>query len=195
MRRAKKYRRLYMKLDTKEYEAKMKKTISSYSENLSTIRAGRANPDVLKKISVDYYGSPTPISSIAEIKVTDARTIMITAWDKSIIKGIEKAILTSDLGINPQSDGSAIRLTFPPTTEERRKELSKQISKLGEDAKVAIRNIRRDANDKVKADKKNSVMTEDEAKQSDKLVQDLTDKYIKEIDSITAAKTKEIMEI
>ena len=184
-----------MKLDVKVYEEKMKKTISSYSENLSTIRAGRANPDVLKKINVDYYGSPTPISSIAEIKVTDARTIMITAWDKSIIKGIEKAILTSDLGINPQSDGSAIRLTFPPTTEERRKELSKQIAKLGEDAKVAIRNIRRDANDKVKADKKNSIMTEDEAKQSDKLVQDLTDKYIKEIDSITAAKTKEIMEI
>ena len=184
-----------MKLDTRDYEAKMKKTISTYSENLSTIRAGRANPDVLKKVSVDYYGSPTPISSVAEIKVTDARTILITAGDKSIIKGIEKAILTSDIGINPQSDGQAIRLTFPPTTEERRKELSKQIAKMGEDAKVAIRNIRRDANDKVKADKKNSVMTEDEAKQSDKLVQDLTDKYIKEIDGITAAKTKEIMEI
>ena len=184
-----------MKLDTKDFEQRMKKSISAYSENLSTIRAGRANPDVLKKISVDYYGSPTPISSIAEIKVTDARTIVITAWDKSAIKGIEKAILTSDLGINPQSDGTAIRLTFPPTTEERRKELSKQIAKLGEDAKVAIRNIRRDANDKVKADKKNSLMTEDEAKQSDKLVQDITDKYIKEIDTITAAKTKEIMEI
>ncbi|MBO5907772.1 MAG: ribosome recycling factor [Clostridia bacterium] len=184
-----------MKLDTKDYEARMKKSISSYSENLSTIRAGRANPDVLKKISVDYYGSPTPISSIAEIKVTDARTIVITAWDKTAIKGIEKGILTSDLGINPQSDGTSIRLVFPPTTEERRKELSKQISKLGEDAKVAIRNIRRDANDKVKADKKNSLMTEDEAKQSDKLIQDLTDKYIKEIDTITAAKTKEIMEI
>ena len=184
-----------MKLDTKDYEAKMKKSISAYSENLSTIRAGRANPDVLKKITVDYYGSPTAISAIAEIKVTDARTIMITAWDKSAIKGIEKAILTSDLGITPQSDGTAIRLTFPPTTEERRKELSKQISRLGEDAKVAIRNIRRDANDKVKADKKASVMTEDEAKQSDKLVQDLTDKYIKEVDNVTAAKTKEIMEI
>ena len=184
-----------MKLDTKDYEAKMKKSLAAYSENLSTIRAGRANPDVLKKISVDYYGSPTPIASIAEIKVTDARTIVITAWDKSAIKGIEKAILTSDLGINPQSDGTAIRLSFPPTTEERRKELSKQISKLGEDAKVAIRNIRRDANDKVKADKKNSLMTEDEAKQSDKAIQDLTDKYIKEIDTVTAAKTKEIMEI
>ena len=184
-----------MKLDTKFYEEKMKKTIYTYSENLSTIRAGRANPDVLKKISVDYYGSPTPISSIAEIKVTDARTITITAWDKSIMKGIEKAILTSDLGINPQNDGSCIRLTFPPMTEERRKDLSKQISKMGEDAKVAIRNIRRDANDKVKADKKASVMTEDEAKQSDKLVQDLTDKFIKEIDTITTNKTKEIMEI
>ncbi|MBQ7325893.1 MAG: ribosome recycling factor [Clostridia bacterium] len=184
-----------MKLDTKIYEEKMKKTIHSYSENLSTIRAGRANPDVLKKIAVDYYGSPTPISSIAEIKVTDARTLTITAWDKSIMKGIEKAILTSDLGINPQNDGSCIRLSFPPMTEERRKDLSKQISKMGEDAKVAVRNIRRDANDKIKADKKNSVMTEDEAKQSDKLVQDLTDKFIKEIDGITATKTKEIMEI
>jgi ribosome recycling factor len=184
-----------MKLDTKDYEAKMKKSLSAYSENLSTIRAGRANPDVLKKISVDYYGSPTPVASIAEIKVTDARTIVITAWDKTAIKGIEKAILTSDLGINPQSDGTAIRLIFPPTTEERRKELSKQIAKLGEDAKVAIRNIRRGANDKVKAEKKNSTMTEDEAKASDKAIQDLTDKYIKEIDTVTAAKTKEIMEI
>ena len=184
-----------MKLDTKEYEVKMQKTIANYSDNLSTIRAGRANPDVLKKISVDYYGSPTPISSIAEIKVTDARTITITAWDKSIMKGIEKAILTSDLGINPQNDGSCIRLSFPPTTEERRRELSKQIAKMGEDAKVAIRNIRRDANDKVKTLKKNSEMTEDEAKTSDKNVQDLTDKYIKEIDNVTASKTKEIMEI
>ena len=184
-----------MKLDTRDYEAKMKKTIASYTENLSTIRAGRANPDVLKKINVDYYGSPTPIASIAEIKVADARTIVITAWDKSAMKGIEKAILTSDLGINPQNDGSCIRLSFPPTTEERRRELSKQISKMGEDAKVAIRNIRRDANDKIKAMKKDSEMTEDEAKQSDKTVQDLTDKNIKEIDTITAAKTKEIMEI
>ena len=184
-----------MKLDTREFEDRMKKSINSYSENLSTIRAGRANPDVLKKINVDYYGSPTPISSIAEIKVTDARTITITAWDKSAMKGIEKAILTSDLGINPQNDGGAIRLSFPPTTEERRRELAKQISKLGEEAKVAVRNIRRDANDKIKAMKKDSTMTEDEAKSSDKSVQDLTDKYVKEIDSITAAKTKEIMEI
>ena len=184
-----------MKLDTRDYEARMKKSVAAYADNHSTIRAGRANPDVLKKISVDYYGSPTPISSIAEIKVTDARTIVITAWDKSAIRGIEKAILTSDLGINPQNDGSCIRLSFPPTTEERRRELSKQISKMGEEAKVAIRNIRRDANDKIKAMKKDSEMTEDEAKASDKTVQELTDKYIKEIDVITANKTKEIMEI
>ena len=184
-----------MKLDTRDFEARMKKSLAAYGENLSTIRAGRANPDVLKRISVDYYGSPTPISSIAEIKVVDAPTITITAWDKSIMKGIEKAILTSDLGINPQNDGSVIRLSFPPTTEERRRELSKQISKMGEDAKVAIRNIRRDATDAIKNMKKNSEMTEDEAKSSDKSVQDLTDKYVKEIDGVTAAKTKEIMEI
>ena len=184
-----------MKLDTKDFEAKMKKTIASYTENLSTIRAGRATPDILKKVNVDYYGSPTPIASIAEIKVADARTLVITAWDKSAMKGIEKAILTSDIGIHPQNDGSCIRLCFPPTTEETRRNLSKQIAKMGEDAKVAIRNIRRDANDKVKAMKKDGDMTEDEVKQSDKLVQDLTDKFIKEVDTITAAKTKEIMEI
>ncbi len=184
-----------MKFDTKECESKMKKSIEAYTENLSTIRAGRANPDVLKKIQVDYYGSPTAISAIAEIKVTDARTIVITAWDKSVMKGIEKAILTSDLGIHPQNDGSCIRLSFPPMTEERRKELTKQVAKYGEDTKVAIRNIRRDANDKIKAMKKNSELTEDEAKAGDKSVQDLTDKYIKETDAVTAAKNKEIMDI
>ena len=184
-----------MKLDTKEYEVKMQKSISNYIENLSTIRAGKADTAVLKKVMVDYYGSPTPITSIAEVKVTDARTITITAWDKSIMKGIEKAILTSDIGINPQNDGTCIRLTFPPMTEDRRRELSKQISKMGEDAKVAVRNIRRDANDKVKALKKNSEMTEDEAKASDKTIQDLTDKYIKEIDRISADKTKDIMTV
>ena len=184
-----------MKFDTKPYEEKMQKSLASYNENLSTIRAGRANPDVLKKINVDYYGSPTAISAIAEIKVTDARTITITAWDKSAMKGIEKAILTSDLGIHPQNDGSCIRLTFPPMTEDRRKELSKQVAKMGEDAKVALRNIRRDANDKIKAMKKNSELTEDEAKAGDKSVQDLTDKFVKEVDAVTAAKTKEVMEI
>ena len=184
-----------MRFDTKPYEEKMKKTIEAYRENLATIRAGKANPDVLKKITIDYYGSPTAISAIAEIKVTDARTIVITAWDKTAMKAIEKAIMTSDLGIHPQNDGSCIRLTFPPTTEERRRELSKQVSKLGEDAKVAIRNIRRDANDKVKAMKKNSELTEDEAKSGDKAIQDLTDKFIKEIDAITAEKTKEVMSV
>ena len=184
-----------MKLDTKEYEVKMQKSVSNYSENLSTIRAGKADTAVLKKVMVDYYGAPTAISSIAEVKVTDARTITITAWDKSIMKGIEKAILTSDIGINPQNDGTCIRLTFPPMTEDRRRELSKQISKMAEDAKVAIRNIRRDANDKVKTLKKNSEMTEDEAKASDKTVQDLTDKYIKDIDKIAADKTKDIMTV
>lgn len=184
-----------MKLDTKDFEARMKKSVAAYSDNLSTIRAGRANPDILKRVTVDYYGSPTPISSIAEIKVSDARTIVITSWDKSAMKNIEKAILTSDIGINPQNDGSAIRLLFPPTTEERRRELSKQISKMGEDAKVAVRNIRRDATDKIKSMKKDSEMTEDEAKSSEKSVQDLTDKYVREIDAVTANKTKEIMEI
>ena len=184
-----------MKLDTREYEVKMQKSVANFSENLSTIRAGKADTAVLKKVMVDYYGSPTPISSIAEVKVTDARTITITAWDKSIMKGIEKAILTSDIGINPQNDGTCIRLTFPPMTEDRRRELSKQISKMAEDAKVAIRNIRRDANDKVKTLKKNSEMTEDEAKASDKTVQDLTDKYIKDIDKIAADKTKDIMTV
>lgn len=184
-----------MKLDAKFYEEKMKKSVDSYADALSTIRAGRANPDVLKKINVEYYGAPTAISSIAEIKVTDARTIVITAWDKSALKGIEKGILTSDLGINPQNDGSCIRLTFPPMTEERRRDLTKQVSKMGEEAKIAVRNIRRDANDKAKAMKKNSEMTEDEMKQSDKEIQDLTDKYIKQIDVVTANKSKEIMEI
>ena len=184
-----------MKFDTKEFEVKMQKSVAAYSDNLSTIRAGRANPDILKKITVDYYGSPTPISSIAEIKTADARTLVINSWDKSALKNIEKAIMTSDLGIHPQNDGSCIRLSIPPMTEERRKELTKQVSKMGEEAKVAIRNIRRDANDKIKAQKKDSVLTEDEAKASDKSVQDLTDKYIKEIDVITANKTKEIMEI
>ena len=184
-----------MKFETKDYEVKMTKTVAAFGENLSTIRAGRANPDILKKVQVDYYGSPTPIASIAEIKATDARTLVINSWDKSALKGIEKAIMTSDLGIHPQNDGSCIRLSIPPMTEERRRDLTKQVSKLGEDAKVAVRNIRRDANDKIKALKKESVLTEDEAKTGDKAVQDLTDKYIKEIDAVAAAKSKEIMEI
>ncbi|MBR4960877.1 MAG: ribosome recycling factor [Clostridia bacterium] len=184
-----------MKLDTKEYEKKMQKSIDVYQENLSAIRAGRASAAVLNNITVDYYGSPTAITSVAEVKVADPKTLTITPWDKTTLKAIEKAIQTSDIGINPQSDGTIIRLVFPQLTEERRKEIKKSLQKQGEDAKVAIRNIRRDANDKSKAMKKNGEMTEDELKQSDKTMQDLTDKYIKEIDTITAAKEKEIMAI
>lgn len=184
-----------MKFEVREYEEKMKKSLAAYTESLSTIRAGRANPDVLKRVTVDYYGAPTAISAIAEVKVTDARTLTITAWDRTALKNIEKGILVSDIGINPQNDGSCIRLAFPPMTEERRRDLSKQVAKMGEEAKVAVRNIRRDANDKVKAMKKNSELTEDEAKTADKNIQDLTDKYVKEADGITAAKTREIMEI
>ena len=184
-----------MKLDVKAYEEKMEKSLGAYVYELSTVKAGRANPMALDKITVDYYGTPTQINQMAEVKVTDARTIVISPWDASTVKNIEKAIQVSDLGINPQSDGKVIRLVFPALTEEIRKNLSKQISKMGEDAKIAIRNIRRDANDKSKAMKKNGEMTEDEQKASDKSIQDLTDKYIKEIDGETAKKTKEIMEI
>ena len=184
-----------MKLDTKEFELKMKKSIESYERELDTVRAGRANPNVLSRINVDYYGSPTPVNQIGSITVPDARTIVIQPWDSTTLKGIEKALLASDIGITPANDGKVIRLVFPQLTEDRRKELKKQVSKLGEDAKVAIRNIRRDAMDKSKEMKKNSEMTEDEQKVSDKNVQDLTDKFIKEIDIITAAKEKEIMEI
>ncbi len=184
-----------MKLDLKPFEEKMKKAISVYEENLSTIRAGRANPNALSKISVDYYGSPTPISGVAAISISDARTLVIQPWDASTVKDIERAILASDLGITPQSDGKTIRLIFPQPTEERRREMTKQIAKMGEEAKVAVRNLRRDANDKIKDMKKKSEMTEDEAKASEKSSQDLTDKYIKEIDRVTDAKNKEIMEI
>ena len=184
-----------MKLDTKEYEKKMQKSIEVYQDNLATIRAGRANAAVLNNITVDYYGSPTAITSVAEVKVADPKTLTITPWDKKTLKDIEKAIQTSDIGINPQNDGTIIRLVFPQLTEERRKEIKKNLQKQGEEAKVAIRNIRRDANDKSKAMKKNSEMTEDELKQSDKAMQDMTDKYIKEIDKLTADKEKEIMAI
>ena len=184
-----------MSFDTKEFEGKMSKTLDALRQNLGTVRAGKANPEVLSRVSVDYYGTPTPVAQMAAIQVPDPRTLVIAPWDTTTLKDIEKAILASDIGITPQSDGKVIRLAFPQPTEERRKELAKQVSKLCEDAKVAIRNIRRDATDKIKAEKKNSAMTEDEAKASEKSVQDLTDKYVKEIDTVTAAKTKEIMEI
>ncbi len=184
-----------MKLDVKQFEDKMKKTISSYEEELAAIRVGRANAKVLDRVEALYYGTPTPINQMAEIKVPDPRTLVITPWDASSLKAVEKAIQASDVGITPANDGKCIRLVFPPLTEERRKELTKQTSKLGEGSKVALRNIRRDANDKCKEMKKASEITEDEQKQSEKEVQDLTDKYIKIVDDITAKKQKEIMEI
>ncbi|MBO5788490.1 MAG: ribosome recycling factor, partial [Clostridia bacterium] len=149
-----------MKLDMTEYSQRMQKTIDSFRSELSTIRAGRANPDVLRKVNIDYYGTPTPITSVASVSVADARTLVIQPWDVSQLKAIEKAILASDVGITPLNDGKCIRLSFPQPTEERRKEMGKEIAKMGESAKVAIRNIRRDANDKTKALKKNGEMTE-----------------------------------
>ncbi len=184
-----------MKLDTKPFEAKMKKSIESYAYTLSTLRAGRASADLLSPVKFEYYGSPTPISQMAEIKATDARTLVVQPWDASTLKAIEKAIQTSDLGINPINDGRVIRLVVPQMTEESRKEMAKLISKYAEEAKVAVRNLRRDANDATKEAKKKSEMTEDEVKASDKAVQDMTDRFIKEIDKMTEVKTKEIMEI
>ncbi|HOA84859.1 MAG TPA: ribosome recycling factor [Bacillota bacterium] len=184
-----------MKLDTKEYEAKMQKTIAAYEANLATIRAGQANPLVLSRVTFEYYGTPTPINTMADIRVVDPKTITITPYDGSTLKAMEKAILASDIGITPVNDGKVIKLVFPQPTEERRRELTKQIQKLGEEAKVAIRNIRRDANEQCKKMKKNGEMTEDEQKASEKAIQDITDKYIKNIDIITEKKNKEIMQI
>jgi ribosome recycling factor len=184
-----------MKLDTTIYEEKMKKSIASYSTSLETIRVGRANANVLNQIKIDYWGVPTPINQVGDIKTPDARTLLITPWDKNLVKSVERAINESNLGINPQSDGTSIRLSFPSLTEERRKELQKQVSKMGEEAKVAVRNIRRDAMDEIKNMKKNSTITEDEQKISEKEVQDLTDKYIVEVDKVTEKKNKEIIEI
>lgn len=184
-----------MKLKLDEFETRMKKSIAAYSDNLSTIRAGRANPEILSRVNVDYYGAPTPLAQVAEIRAADARTLVISPWDPSLLKGIERAILASDVGITPQNDGKIVRLMIPQLNEERRKELKKQVEKMGEEAKVAIRNIRRDAIEKAKAQKKSGAMTEDEEKQSEKDVQTLTDKCIKEIDGVSERKIKEIMSI
>ena len=184
-----------MSFDTKEFESKMKKTLESLKMNLNTVRAGKANPDVLSRVMVDYWGTPTPIAQMAAIQVPDPRTLVISPWDATTVKNIEKAILASDIGITPQNDGKVIRLAFPQPTEERRKELTKQVAKMCEEAKVAIRNLRREANDKIKDMKKNGELTEDDVKISDKKVQDLTDKYTKEVDVIGAEKNKEIMAI
>lgn len=184
-----------MKLNTKDYEAKMQKAVASYQENLSSVRAGQANASILNKINFEYWGAPTPINSMADIRVADAKTLTVTPYDATTLKEMEKAILASDIGITPTNDGKVIRLVFPQPTEERRKELAKQVQQFGEDAKVAIRNIRRDANDMCKKMKKDGEMTEDEQKASEKSVQDLTDKYIKEVDAVTSKKKDEIMKI
>jgi ribosome recycling factor len=177
------------------YEEKMKKTISVLKQDLAAIRAGRANPALLDKIHVDYYGAATPINQLASVSVSEARTMVIAPYDRTSKKAIEKAIQASDLGINPQDDGTVLRLVFPPLTEERRRELGRQIAKMGEESKVAIRSIRRDANDKLKTKKKNSELSEDAVKDLEKNVQDITEKFCKEIDSIAAHKEKEIMEV
>ena len=184
-----------MKLNTKDFEAKMMKAIAAYEQNLSTIRAGQANPNVLNRVMFDYYGAPTPLNSMADIRVVDAKSLVVKPYDQSTLKAMEKAILMSDVGLTPQNDGIVLRLNFPVLTEDRRKDLKKQVQKSGEEAKVAIRNIRRDAMDLAKKMKKDSEMTEDEQKASEKAVQDLTDKFIKQIDTITATKEKEIMTI
>ena len=184
-----------LKAEYKVYEEKMKKSIESVAADFAAVRAGRANASVLNRINVDYYGTPTPIQQIASIGSPDARTLQITPWDASALRGIEKAILESDLGINPSNDGKSIRLAFPQLTEERRKELVKQIHKYTENGKVAIRNIRRDAMDDFKALKKANELTEDDLKNAEKELQKLTDEYIKEVDNVTAAKEKELYAI
>ena len=176
-------------------DEKMTKTIGALKNEFASIRAGRASAAVLDKIRVDYYGTPTPVNQLAAISVAEARILTIQPWDKSCLSTIEKAIQTSDLGINPQNDGSVIRLTFPPLTEDRRKEIVKTIRATSEDSKVAIRSIRRDCIDKLKKMEKASEITEDDLKEGEKQIQDKTDKYIKEIESISSDKEKEIMEI
>ena len=176
-------------------KTKMGKTVSALQSEYGAIRAGRANPQVLDKITVDYYGTPTPINQLASVSVAEARVLAIQPWDKSVLKAIEKAIQTSDIGINPQNDGSMIRLTFPPLTEDRRKELVKDIQKIAENAKVAARSIRRDCLEKLKSMKKNSEITEDDLKDGEKEIQKITDNIIKEIDDISDKKQKEIMSV
>ena len=184
-----------MKTVIANMEERMNKCLVSLDRNFKTIRAGRANASVLDKIQVEYYGTATPINQMAAISTPDARTLQIQPWDKTTLKEIEKAILMSDLGINPQNDGNVIRLNFPPLTEERRKELAKEVRKMSEDAKVAVRNCRRDGIDGIKALKKKNEITEDEQADGEKKVQKSTDKFVAEIDSMTADKEKEIMAI
>lgn len=181
--------------DLKVYEDKMNKTLEVLMNDFNTIRAGRANPHVLDKIKVDYYGTPTPIQQVGNISIPEARMILIQPWEKSLLKAIEKAILTSELGINPTNDGSVIRLLFPELTEERRKVLAKDVKKKGDNAKVAVRNIRRDANDAFKKEEKAGDMSEDDRKDAESKMQKITDKMIEKIDKEIDKKTKEIMTV
>ena len=182
-----------MAVDFKDYARRMDKALEHLDEEFGAVRAGRANPKVLDRITVEYYGSETALNGVATISSPDARTLVIQPWDTKLLKDIQKAIQTSDLGINPQNDGRVIRLTFPMLTEDRRKELVKQVKKYAEDAKVAMRNIRRDGMDYVKKLKKNSEITEDDQKKAEKDLQDLLDKMHKKVDEATAAKEKELM--
>lgn len=182
-------------MDYTNLKERMEKSIGAFKEKLSEIRAGRANPAILNKVKIDYYGTPTPINQVVGVSVPEARLIVIQPWDVSVLKDIEKAILASDIGLNPNNDGKVIRLAFPELTEERRKELAKEIRKIAEEAKVAIRAIRRDGIDEAKAKQKSSEITEDELKSAETEIQKITDKYIDEIDKILADKEKEIMSV
>jgi len=184
-----------MAANLNQFEEKMKKSLAVLDKELASIRAGRANPAILDKVTVEYYGVATPLTQIGNVSVPDPRSILIQPWDASIIKEVEKAILASDIGITPNNDGKSIRLNFPPLTEERRKELVKDINKQAEQGKVAVRNIRRDGLEKFKTMKKNNEITEDDLKESEKNIQNLTDKYIKKIDDELALKEKELMSI
>ena len=184
-----------MSPELKPYEEKMNKTINVMTSEFASIRAGRANPAVLDKVLVDYYGTPTKIREMASVSVSEARVLVIQPYDKGSLKNIERAIQTSDIGINPANDGTVLRLTFPQLTEERRKEIVKQVSRLAEDSKVAIRSIRRDANDRFKAMKKNGEATEDDVKSLETQMQKLTDKFVEEIEKLAAAKEKEVLSI
>lgn len=184
-----------MKTVLKTTEDKMKKSVAHLETEFAEIRAGRANPAVLDKLRIDYYGTPTPINQVAAVSVTEARTLTIQPWDSSLLRAIEKVIQTSDIGINPQNDGKVIRMIFPPLTEDRRKEIVKEIAKMGEEAKVVVRSIRRESMEKLKAMKKSSEITEDDQKHGEKKIQEITDNNIKNIDSLTEKKQKQIMEI
>ncbi len=184
-----------MSPELKEYDEKMHKTVEVVKANFASVRAGRANASVLDRINVEYYGTPTPLNQVAAISSPDPRTLTIQPWDGSLLKAIEKAIQTSDLGINPQNDGKLIRLSFPQLTEERRRDLTKQVKKYGEEGKVAMRNIRRDAMEDFKKMTKRSELTEDDQKQLEKELQDMTDKHCKEVDDLTVKKEQELMAV